>query len=376
MAGYDRALLEQHMKLFRQLAVERSSNKGFESFYSNSFTRVQEEYKERVFIKASECLNTKSWKESTIGQGKITRAVIKAVDVADNLINYKTKRAFKEKMSYPKLWKSSDRCFFDLYVNNDYEASFHKLTEEIYGGQYSVAAYLYFIADKDRFLPCASSHFENRFRWLGYGDVKMQGSCTWENYNEFINRIREIQMAASEYYGFNLSLLQAHSLVWMFHFFHSKSDGGDVRDDEANKYSLQKVSDKKTVPSLINARLGQGKYRDLLIDFWGGCCSVTGCGNTSLLVASHIKPWRDCTDKTWGDVHNGLLLTPNLDKCFDSGLISFDQDGHILISIDLSETDRMKLGINEHMKLRIKDPERDKYMAYHREKVFERTRKT
>ncbi|RKY67696.1 MAG: HNH endonuclease, partial [Candidatus Latescibacterota bacterium] len=31
-------------------------------------------------------------------------------------------------------------------------------------------------------------------------------------------------------------------------------------------------------------------------------------------------------------MYNGLLLSPNLDACFDSGFISFDDAGNILIS--------------------------------------------
>jgi hypothetical protein len=42
--------------------------------------------------------------------------------------------------------------------------------------------------------------------------------------------------------------------------------------------------------SLIQCRIGQGKFRENLINLWQGC-SVTGVKMISLLVASHIKPW-------------------------------------------------------------------------------------
>ena len=56
---------------------------------------------------------------------------------------------------------------------------------------------------------------------------------------------------------------------------------------------LNSANANKTEKSaLINARVGQGKYRSDLIDYWGSC-ALTGFHNVRFLVASHIKPWRD-----------------------------------------------------------------------------------
>ena len=89
-----------------------------------------------------------------------------------------------------------------------------------------------------------------------------------------------------------------------------------------------------------------------------------------MLVASHIKPWRVATDLERLDPYNGLLLIPNLDKAFDSGLISFDDKGKILISNALSDPE--KLGINTDLKVSLHS-ENKEYLSYHRENVFRRT---
>ena len=41
--------------------------------------------------------------------------------------------------------------------------------------------------------------------------------------------------------------------------------------------------------ALVNARVGQGKYRTNLINYWEGC-ALTGYADVRFLVASHIKP--------------------------------------------------------------------------------------
>ena len=118
--------------------------------------------------------------------------------------------------------------------------------------------------------------------------------------------------------------------------------------------------------SLVKARIGQGAFRQRLIGLWGGC-SVTGFKDTNLLVASHIKPWRASSNAERLDKFNGLLLVPNLDKAFDSGLITFEKDGAIRISPQMSEPE--KLGIQPKLCVALKS-ENEIYMSFHRSEVF------
>ncbi|WP_180178321.1 HNH endonuclease [Acinetobacter sp. YH01005] len=101
--------------------------------------------------------------------------------------------------------------------------------------------------------------------------------------------------------------------------------------------------------ALVKVRLGQSKFRQDLWKHWQGC-SVTGCDNDSLLIASHIIPWSENT-KSRLDPFNGLLLSPTLDRAFDKGLISFDDSGLIMISPKLSKDTLDQLGISSSMKL-------------------------
>lgn len=117
---------------------------------------------------------------------------------------------------------------------------------------------------------------------------------------------------------------------------------------------------------LVNARIGQGKYRHDLLELWRSC-SVTGYNNTALLVASHIKPWRDSSNLERLDKFNGFLLLPNLDKAFDRGLISFDNQGKILISYALKQKEL--LGIKEDMSIKL-SKEHSPYLEHHRKNVF------
>lgn len=118
--------------------------------------------------------------------------------------------------------------------------------------------------------------------------------------------------------------------------------------------------------NLVKCRIGQGEFRDNLIRYWKGC-SVTKFKNTEILIASHIKPWRESTNNERLDVFNGLLLTPNLDKLFDKGFISFNDNGNILISESLINFET--LGVSQNMRIDI-EIEHKKYLDFHRNNIF------
>jgi HNH endonuclease len=86
-------------------------------------------------------------------------------------------------------------------------------------------------------------------------------------------------------------------------------------------------------PALVKARVGQGLFRDKLLDRWENKCAVTGCTVLQILRASHMKPWRESTNFERLDPANGLLLTAHFDALFDKELISFTDDGEMLVYV-------------------------------------------
>jgi hypothetical protein len=120
--------------------------------------------------------------------------------------------------------------------------------------------------------------------------------------------------------------------------------------------------------ALIQARRGQGTFRQDLMNYWGGC-AVVGCTASSVLRASHIKPWSKSSDQERLDAANGLLLTANLDVLFNDGLITFDPDGSMLISERLSSQDRALLQLRGTLRKSL-TPLQQTYLRFHRTTIF------
>lgn len=140
----------------------------------------------------------------------------------------------------------------------------------------------------------------------------------------------------------------------------------EVNDDIDYCNELEKIENLKETEKqiLARARIGQGYFRDKLIQR-DGCCVICGLMNKNLLYASHIKPWSVCEDSNEKlDSNNGLLLCAMHDALFDKGIITFDEIGSIQISESISESDRRILDLNEDFKLDMNESMR-KYMRWH-----------
>jgi predicted restriction endonuclease len=126
--------------------------------------------------------------------------------------------------------------------------------------------------------------------------------------------------------------------------------------------------------SLVKSRNGQGKFRNNVISVMKRC-PFTQISDRTLLRASHIKPWVDCLDNHERlDGYNGLALTPTYDVLFDRGLISFSNNGSLLVSSLLSDDINKSLHLKSGNIYDICNStgKRDEYLKYHRSNVFKK----
>jgi hypothetical protein len=133
------------------------------------------------------------------------------------------------------------------------------------------------------------------------------------------------------------------------------------------------VTEKEAV---IMARRGQGKFKESVSRFEKQC-RITKVNRIEHLIASHIKPWRDCDDhRERLDGTNGLLLTPSIDHLFDRGYISFENNGELLISPRSDKFSLFRMGIETKKVVNVGsfNDDQKNYLNYHRDSVFLQSR--
>lgn len=146
------------------------------------------------------------------------------------------------------------------------------------------------------------------------------------------------------------------------------SADGSSEDVAHQMPDMENADDRVTEKDAITkGRLGQDDFRERLIAKYGKCV-MCGIENRLLLRASHIKTWAKSDSGERLDVFNGLLLCASHDACFDSGLITFNDDGTIVISGELSHADIEKNGlVGTRIVL---DRKSIKNMKWHRENKY------
>lgn len=121
-------------------------------------------------------------------------------------------------------------------------------------------------------------------------------------------------------------------------------------------------------------RTAQTLYRDAALSLWNNKCAVTAVDDKGWLIASHIKPWRESSDNERIDPKNSLVLTPNYEKLFARGVITFNPDNGKIKLPDVLPRELWlnlsRLNIDDTVELRNVPSGTDKYLAYHNKYVF------
>lgn len=93
---------------------------------------------------------------------------------------------------------------------------------------------------------------------------------------------------------------------------------------------------------LGTARIGQQQFARRVLGNSGFACAFCGLSTSNhgirssrLLIASHIKPWRESTAQERLDPANGLAACPTHDAAFESHLLRIDRVGRILRAPEL-----------------------------------------
>lgn len=363
------------LKEFTAFVTSKSKISNFDSFSKNLFINNNENYKKEIWDIANEKLNAlKAY--TTFGSGELLSKLIECIEIPGNNLLQWDARNGPESRVHAKLFeiietkknlKELEESLWKFYFSEEIsEQEFFNRFIEIVNKKYSLVAYLFFIKDKSKYLPLATNTFDDFFRETEI-DLRTSKKCSWENYYSYISVMEYIRSFLRENLDSDATLIDAHSFVWILERQYKEAlKKGTYK--KPKEFEI-KEKDKETI---IKARIGQGRYRELLKQKWNDTESISDYANPDFMRASHIKPWKNCDNKECIDPENGLLLKPNNDFLFDQGYISFNDDGNIIISKMLSTQDIQEFHLSEEIRIKQVTPKMKEYLNYHRENVFKK----
>lgn len=133
------------------------------------------------------------------------------------------------------------------------------------------------------------------------------------------------------------------------------------------------------ISSVVKTRINQDFFRRTILTSYASTCCITGICAPQLLIASHIKPWKNSSETEKTNPRNGLCLNALHDKAFDQGLITILPDYRITVSQylkDVYDGDAIQRYFRVYENKQIFLPEKfipDKiYLEYHNDTIFQR----
>jgi predicted restriction endonuclease len=88
--------------------------------------------------------------------------------------------------------------------------------------------------------------------------------------------------------------------------------------------------------AMVSVRRGQQFFRQAILAAYDIACCISGVNVSTLLVASHIRPWRSFPEDRL-NLRNGLCLSAIHDAAFDQGLLTLDDQFRVVLSRALRE---------------------------------------
>lgn len=224
--------------------------------------------------------------------------------------------------------------------------------------------------------PTGDNSKSNYISWLRYINHECQKLNTNFSTSEIDDIINKLYINRSERnkYATEKDISNFKSALTKFKSFIDNTDiyseEFSSKLDEKEIINIQNSNITETEKlSLLKSRIGQGIFRTNIIKSFNSKCLLSKCTKIDLLIASHIKPWRNSNNEERLDGNNGILFLPTYDKLFDKGYISFDDKGKINISQLLNDTEIEQLKIPLNFTYKFNELQL-KYIEYHFKNVF------
>lgn len=241
-------VLEKIFALFKDF-VSRKDGRLFTDFSMSKYLDQEENYKYQVYEEAKSLLGGKTsnyqWTVEDIGSGRIQKSVNRAIKITgNNLVFRGNSRSYLPSRPDEEL----ERILFDFYKNNiTPQVAFNQLQNK--GILYQLIAYLFFIKDKDQYLPISQERFDAIFTAIGLVDFKTTRNASWENYSTYIGVIKGVREFLKKK-GTQPTLLDAHSFLWIF----------------GNQYQKEKQNNKINFTSLNRSEESEISIEDELAE--------------------------------------------------------------------------------------------------------------
>lgn len=216
-AHVDEAILEYYKDEFVDFVQRKDKIKTF-AFSESRYLTNLEGYKALIYSKCNAILMALNWKECEVGSGKISsvmstvlreKVIVNGSSVDNNLVGWRNVLRFENTRDVRLLELSLYGLYHDSWAEKE---CFDSLLEV--GLNYNIVAFLFFLKDRDTFLPISQERFDNIFDMLGVSGFRTSRNASWDNYSTYLYLVKSVQKNLLSIDA-TTTLLDAHTFLWI-----------------------------------------------------------------------------------------------------------------------------------------------------------------
>lgn len=196
------------------------------SFQSGPWYQEEVRYKNEIWEKGRQTLNYADW---DLGNPDVIIDSVQHVLVLElsdgemqNLVSLQSIDGVSG--IFKKNRTTAAKIFYNLYRNQSPSANdgsvFNQLSDLLgrkIHDPFSVAAYFFFLKDKNLYIPVRRDGYTKRFPMLNIYGINMK-DCTWDNYQTVIGIMKQIQTYLQQKMPYEkVDLIDAQSFFWMLY---------------------------------------------------------------------------------------------------------------------------------------------------------------
>lgn len=202
--------------------------------FREGYIAAEEGYKRDIYDESQRILDLDSWTPKMVGTGEIKKRIVATMtqkmpgsSEQQNLLDWREIEDVE--VYFNTHLKESEKILYGFYKNELNDELVFKSLEELWGKRFAILAFLFFIKDDTKYMPLRPSHFKERFERIGIA-TDFSLSCSWENYQQFLKVLENVQERLTDVFDDDAELIDAHSFVWMMWHVADVTPSDDVKE--------------------------------------------------------------------------------------------------------------------------------------------------
>lgn len=226
------------LHLFVDAVIEAQAEANYSNTgisFSVGILRDHEWYKRNIWKDAQDILQVDTWTQEQYHDLRILDRLKECFRIKmghgkqQNLVTWRDRQHFEQVSAKDK--EKAERLIYQIFKGDDEKKVFNDAVE-FWGARFPLLSFMFFLKDRSRYCVVRPNHMADKMIILGVETTCLK-KCSWENYQEFLQIIYDVQDLLVENFDPETELIDAHSYLWSMWMLKGANDQKEISDESS-----------------------------------------------------------------------------------------------------------------------------------------------